>query len=232
MQQSGLRSRVLNHPLAAGRVDRGEVSVVRAKSGAQWDLRGCLMEPIPLNVTHISPLSVAWFPHRRGRERGERSAIRTHASPSWKNIAWKTFPPFYNHPLSSKREKVSANLKTWKDGGDRDADVVTIKSPKINTRSCYRNTYQCELTGVKRIIEATISHLRPWQRTKKGTTRQVGNTVMFNPNTAVNREGDAAKERENTSHRMASICWQAKLQLRLEIRGWKRKLRCGDHLRL
>lgn len=49
----------MNHPLAAGRVDCAKVSVVRAKSGAQSDLQGRLEEPIPRNVTHISPLSVA-----------------------------------------------------------------------------------------------------------------------------------------------------------------------------
>lgn len=42
---------------------------------------------------------------------------------------------------------------------------------------------------------------------------------MFNPNTAVNREGDAAKERENTSQRTASICGQAQLRLGLEDQG-------------
>lgn len=67
MQQSGLGACVLNHPLAAGRVDCAEVSVVKAK---KWSPLRRLAEPIPRNVTHISPLSVAWFRHRKGAGMG------------------------------------------------------------------------------------------------------------------------------------------------------------------
>lgn len=83
------------------------------------DLRGCRTEPIPRNVTHISPLSVACFPHRRGRDGGKRSAImmwKTHES-TLEKYCMKNIPTLlfkYNHPLSSKRKKYSSeNLKEW-----------------------------------------------------------------------------------------------------------------------
>lgn len=79
MQQSGLPACVLNHPLAAGRVDCAEVSVVTGQ-GKKWSPMRSVgtsdgAHPPKCDSHSHFPAQCCLVPAQKGAGRGERSAI-------------------------------------------------------------------------------------------------------------------------------------------------------------
>lgn len=189
------------------------------------------------------PLSVACFPHRRGRE-GERSAIiilwnmhesilqiyyikkQSRAVIHWKSNMFisRVKSRHYSENLKARR---SLGCWCWHKKKYQLKDTFILYTYLV----CKKLIWQGLIT-----TESTKTwHLRWWQ-TKGSTARQQGNTVTYNHNTAVNEwrwcsEFCFAKSKKTRHTAWLFICWQAKLRRLMEI-GCKTGRRCRNHLPL
>lgn len=193
--------------LRAGGVDT-------TNTGARVNLLGCLLEPIPPHVTHVSPLNVACFPHRRGRE-GKNKRHNSYVNRARKKgttkrharAIWKSSNVFLTAP------KVSATLQTWRQEG---AEMLMLTEGKVATRTpTVTVNMECNHTV---LVWEVDSYVALGQMRKDAQRAALGGrTTLYNHLTAVQmRERWCCEccraKCMNTRHTaQPCICWQAKL---------------------